>query len=668
MLFAFSTFVGALLLLAVEPMLGKWVLPLLGGSAATWAACMVCFQGTLLAGYLYADAGAHRLSVRVQTAMHAGLALAGIGLCLVMGVPKTPGMGALGPSLTVPWIFLSQIGLPYFVLSATGPIVQRAASSATGHSPYSLYALSNAGSLIGLFAYPAFIEPHLDLSDQLRAWKVAFAAFTVLLVVLAVDRRDDAAVRTVSDLEVGGPAFGRKVSWLVLGFVPSAVLLAATDHVTVDIAATPILWVVPLSLYLASFVVAFSVSPRFWRRPALLLWFVAALGVGLDGFEQARAPLGRQLGATFAAVFTAALLAHGELARTRPHPRHLTQYYSILATGGVLGGLFVGYFAPFVFTDYYELELGALGTWAILLFAAHRGGRHAFGRVERMGTLLGAGVVIPLLLGSIYARARVETSQGRVVERRRSLLGTLRIVDTKEARILTLGRIQHGLELRDPALRRLPTAYFGPGTALARVLTRRRSGRPSRIGVVGLGVGTIAAYGRPGDLIRFYELDPNVIDVAKKDFTFIADSRARVQIELGDGRLLLGRERDAHFDVLVLDAFSSDAVPVHLLTREAFAIYLRDLAPDGLLLANVSNRYLAVDRVVRGSARALGLACAVLETPSDPERHVSHVEWALVARHPDTIAALGRDAEQALSVGGEVRWTDDRASLWTVLK
>jgi hypothetical protein len=344
-------------------------------------------------------------------------------------------------------------------------------------------------------------------------------------------------------------------------------------------------------------------------------------------------------------------------------------FYVVLALGGALGGSAVSLLAPLVLTDFYELELASVAVFALLTPLARRGRHDAeLPRAGRLALLLGAGLCLPLLAGEAWARHQASGRGGQVIERRRSFLGPLKVVDTQSGRLLLHGRIQHGLQLRAPELHRTPTMYFGAGTAVARVLQAAPDAGPRRWGVVGLGVGTLASYARPRDNLRFYELDPNVIDLARRDFTFLQDAPASVTVVEGDGRLALAREAPHAFDVLVLDAFTSDAVPVHLLTHEAFEIYARQLAPRGILLANVSNRHLAVDRVVRASADAIGLACEVVETPTRAAGHVTHVAWAVMARDRARLAETLGDLPRAPRTGANVLWTDSRASLLSVLR
>jgi predicted O-methyltransferase YrrM len=344
----------------------------------------------------------------------------------------------------------------------------------------------------------------------------------------------------------------------------------------------------------------------------------------------------------------------------------LTGYYLLIALGGVLGSITVSWLAPAVFDDYYELELGALAVFGLLIAGARN-----LARGERRMLYLGAGICAPLLLASVAWRAQDDSAQGHVLERRRGFLGPLRVVDTKHGRLLTHGRIRHGMQLRDSATSQLttaPTMYFAEGTAIAQVMHMHAADRPRAIGIVGLGVGTLASYARAGDRVQFIELDEDVVELAHERFTFLQASPGRVDVRVGDGRLLLEHDAPHAFDLLVLDAFSSDAVPVHLLTHEAFAVYARQLAPDGVLLANVSNRHLAVERVVRAAARAVGLACEIVQTERDEALHRERVRWAVMARDRAQLEVLLGELPIAAQRDAPVLFTDTRASLLSILK
>ncbi len=663
---------SAVLLFVLQPMAAKWILPSYGGSASTWAACMLFFQTLLLAGYAYAHHGSQRLCASRQIGLHVAV-LAGLFVWLLLGrAPAATSMDGAwsAPALAIAWRLWQRVGPAYFVLACTAPLLQRWATLCLPGEPYALYLWSNVGSFAALLAYPWCIEPALPVSAQLRVWSWGVALFALALAaagawVQRVATRLGTLAAPVAQ-RLPPLALSVRARWLAFSFVPSALLLSVTNQVTVDIAAMPLLWIVPLALYLLSFVVCFSRFGGQLHAWVLPLWLPSVLLLGWTAFAQGSAPLWAQLGAALSVLFGAALLCHGQLVAERPAPEQLTSFYLYLAWGGVLGGVFVSLLAPAIFSDYYEVELSTLGTFVLLLMAA-RSPRAAWRAPQRRLLQLGVGLCVPLLCASLYVRAQGATRTGSVVERRRSFLGPLRVIQFPVGRVLTHGRIRHGMQLSDPKLHMQPTMYFGPGTALARVLSAPAPAA-RRIGVVGLGVGTIAAYGRAGDSLRFYELDRNVLELAERDFSFLRESAAAISVQIGDGRLLLARQPAQRFDVLVLDAFSSDSVPVHLLTREAFALYVRHLAPDGILLANVSNRHLAVERVVRASAAAHGLVCRVVQTEADAERFVSRVRWAVMSRSAARVDALLAGMPQLTAAGDDVLWTDERASLLPILR
>lgn len=664
-----TTLLGATLLFVVQPMLGKWLLPWFGGSASTWAACMVFFQGMLLAGYLYAHMLARFVPGRAQLALH-GLVLAiAVGAAGRAALLEPPS-GEAGPELQIAQLLLSQAGLSYFLLSTTGPLLQRWAAAALGREPYGLYALSNAGSLLGLVAYPFAIEPRADLRAQFSAWTYAFASYAALLL-FAMVRLHGAKHAAAPEALVASPAPSprERAHWLACAFLPSALLLAVTSYITVDIASIPLLWIAPLAIYLITFIVAFSRFGAAARTPALALWIASAVGLGFGSFAQGLASSWQQLIIPCTALLSAGLLCHGELARTRPCPSRLTDYYVVIALGGALGSVAVSWIAPAVLSDVYELELSVLGVLALLVLGAR-----TVGGGERRLVYLGAGLCAPLFIASIALRAQDGGAQSHVVERRRSFLGPLKVIDTDQGRVLTHGRIRHGLQLRGPATSKsvvwstVPTMYFAAGTAVERVMTRHAAERERTVGVVGLGVGTLATFAKPGDLFRFFELDENVVELARTRFTFLRDIASSLTVAIGDGRVLLEREGPRGYDILVLDAFSSDSVPVHLLTHEAFALYARQLAPDGVLLANVSNRHLAVHRVVQSSARAARLACALVETEPDAALHRERVRWAVMARSADQLSSLLAGMPRIAPAASPVAFTDARASLFSILE
>lgn len=746
-LFAITASLSALLLFQLEPMLGKRLLPWFGGSPAVWTGCMLFFQATLLAGYAFAHGvvrlGAGRLGWLLASAPFA------LALCALPVGPASGARTVLGSDASPMWqlslLLFRHAALPFFALCTVAPLLQHWYARRTGRSPYVLYACSNAGSLLGLLAYPLLVEPWLAMSQQVALWSGLFALVALAVALcgwiarrapelpaarehpapqLLAHARDDAAgsdvaaalardrgdtdaaeVATASardrdnaDLshvaaEVAGgrensgaavttAVVGRDydawsvslrpsatpagharvfVRWCVLAAVPSAMLLAVTAQLSLDVAAVPLLWVMPLALYLGSFVLTFA-GPREWLSRSMPgLWMLASNALALTLLLSAKAPFGLQLASALAALFACCMIAHGALWAARPEPARLSAFYLALALGGTLGGLFVSLVAPLCFDDLYELPLAILASYAILL----RGGGWMRQRTrgQSRALWLALGVAVPSLTGAWWWR----DPSLQLLEQRRSFHGSLRVVADARSVRLSHGRILHGMQSRSAQHVGEPGLYFGPDAGVGLALRRHALERPRKIGVLGLGVGTLAAYGRAQDHVYFYELDPDVVEAARRHFSFLQRSPAMLDVTTGDGRLLLEQQPPQHFDLLVLDAFSSDSVPVHLLSVEAFASYARQLARDGLLIANVVNRHIDVDRVVAGSARANGLAWRLIDTPADASRGLAHARWMLMARDPAQLASITTGASAAPLPGGPVRWTDDFSNLFGLL-
>ena len=664
-------FLSASLLFLIQPLFGKAILPWFGGSPGTWTTCMLAFQSLLLAGY----AGAHLLSrsrLSVQVLGLVGVATLGLWL-----LPVTPPLdarpdGAAAPIPQILRLLGAHAAVPFLALDATSPLLSSWYVRASAREPYFLYAFSNAGSVVGLLAYPFLLEPRLELPAQGALWAALFALYTAALLACGLlARRARGGAPAPAPTAAPGPA--PRALWLLLAAVPSVLLLAITNHITVDVAAVPFLWVAPLALYLLSFILVFG-SERVYRRSIFLpAWVLASGALALALVREAHAGLALQLGSSLAVLFTGCMICHGELARLRPEGARVTEYYLWLSAGGALGGIFTGLIAPAIFVGFFELQLAILATYLLALRVAVDPGaeplvqqRQRRDAWRRLG--LGVGAVLPLLLFGAWAQLFGSGGDAEVLERRRSFHGTVRVTRLPDVTMLTHGRIGHGMEFRDPARRAEPTMYYGDTSGAGLALARHGAGRPRQVGVVGLGVGTLAAFGRPGDRLRFYELSPDVVELARSHFGFLERCQARLEVVLGDGRLSLEREPAQGFDLLMLDAFASDSVPTHLLTLEAFAIYLRHLAADGLLLINVSNRHLHVERAVAGSARHHGLAMRLLESRSDVERGFARVRWALLARDPAIVdAAVGGAVPSPLS-GAPVIWSDHYSDLLSVLR
>jgi SAM-dependent methyltransferase len=631
---------------------------------------MLFFQLLLLAGYVYSHAYV-RLRVPARRYIHiAFLALAAATLPLAASTAWKP-EGGEDPTWRILGLLATSVGLPYFMLSTTGPLVQAwYARSHEGAAPYRLFALSNLGSMLALVSYPLAVEPLLTLGRQTAVWSAGFVLFALACALLAWRSKDAEALRLAED-DAGKPGPGLQALWAGLACCASLLLLAFTSYMTLNIAAIPFLWVLPLALYLLSFVLCFEASG--WYRRWL---FLPLLGAGLAGIcvtlTRSNPSIWNLIPLYSGTLFAACMVCHGELARSKPHPQHLTGFYLMLALGGAAGGVLVGLAAPNVFQDLYELPIGMLALCVLATVALLRDrssllhGR--WGIVTRI-VFLALTVALAVALYKTYAENSADI---RVTSR--NFYGVLNVRDSGEGpeamRMLSHGTIVHGKQFLEPDRRDWPTSYYGPTSGIGLALLDARAHAPLRVGVVGLGAGTLAAYGRTGDVFRFYDINPDVVELARSEFTFLKDSLAKVEVALGDARLSLEREPLQNFDVLALDAFSSDAIPVHLLTVEAFKTYLRHLKPGGVLAVHISNRYLDLVPVVQQAARHLSLEVRQVENDDDDDAGVYRSDWMLVSASPAAFEGrLLKEAAERIDAVPRVRlWTDDYSDLYRILK
>ncbi len=734
--FSVTMFLSAALLFLVEPMFAKMALPLLGGSAAVWTTCIVFFQVTLLAGYAYAHASAKILGKRTQVVMHAAVLLAALAL-LPVHVP-----GGWTPPLEpnpVGWLLrllLVAVGLPFFALSATTPILQKWFAH-SGHpssgDPYFLYAASNSGSLLGLLSYPFVLEPLLRLSDQSRLWTWGYGLFLLLATgcILLVWRspheesaqastpRPDARMEEVAARNTENLTPRQRLRWVALAFVPSSLMLGVTTALTTDVPAIPLFWVLPLALYLLSFVLVFARKPllsHLWlsrRLPLLIL--AAAIPIVLKGVL----PLMALLLIDLLALFAVAMVCHGEVARSRPATEHLTEFYLWISVGGVLGGAFNALLAPVIFSTVVELPIAlvlaamlcpsiygvedtprtrtldyllpaALGLAVVVATLELQAKGVAPGRLFnliifgpaaicclRFGTRprrFGLGVAALILASQVYAGPF-----GHILHSERSFFGVYRVSDDveKNCRVLFHGGTAHGVQSLDPRRACEPLAYYTRSGPIGQVFQAfQESPVENEVAVIGLGAGVMACYHQPHQRFTFYEIDPTVLHIAqnRRYFTYLSDCGLPVRVVLGDARLSL-RDAPAHgYGMMVLDAFSGDSIPTHLLTREALALYLTKLAPKGVLAFHISNRYLDLHSVLGDLAHDLGLSCLM-----NDDAHVSEDEtregkftsmWVVMARHSNDLEALRSDPgwRDLRAVPGSRVWTDDFSNIVSILR
>ena len=708
--FGLTIFTGAFLLFLVQPLIAKFILPWFGGSPAVWTTCMLFFQVTLLGGYAYAHLIIQKLKPRQQVIVH--LTLLALALLLL---PITPGdhwkpADGSQPTLRILILLSACIGLPYLALSATGPLMQ-AWFSAThrGVSPYRLYALSNVGSLLALLGYPFLVEPEFSRRTQALGWSLGLGVFALLAarcgaLVWKTQTPEESPFQpdTASTAEEIAPEpRGRRWLWLTLPAAASVLLLAVTNKLCQDIAVIPFLWVLPLSLYLLSFIICFD-SPRWYGRkfwiPLLIVSLATVLTVMLGRSTIAPSqwwlrPIAwllnkadslsafTEIGLHLATLFVACMVCHGEVYRLRPAAQKLTGYYLMISVGGAAGGLFVALVAPYIFQHYFELHtglflVGALTALALLLDAATR----PQGRRAAVAWALSILAVTAFGWGLVHD-ARYELRS--VIEISRNFYGVLKVTESSandeenDKLLLTHGGTTHGLQFVAKHKRRIPSSYYTPTSGVGRMMQHFPRKTNRRIGVVGLGTGSMAVWANTNDTLRIYEIDDNVLRIARSQFTYLADCPAKVEIVLGDARLSMEREADQSLDLLVLDAFSSDAIPVHLLTREAFEIYRRHLRPDGAIAVHISNRYLKLEPVVMNIASLFEFGHAIIY--DDRDAGGDEDEEATGAYTSDWIILSKNKAFLALDdVSGTARvpnpksprirlWTDEESNLFRIL-
>lgn len=719
-----TMFVSACLLFVVQPMFARMVLPLLGGAPAVWNTAQVFYQVALLAGYGYAHLTTRWWGVRRQAIVHGVLLVVPL-LVLPIGIPT--GWTPPGDQNPIPWLLLSMlvsVGLPFFVVSATSPLLQHWFAR-TGHrssaDPYFLYTASNVGSMLALIGYPLVIEPRLPIANQSAIWAAGYGVLVMLLVccALVVWRAPNAARPPMANAptrETGAErvTMQRRVRWVLLAFVPSSLMLSVTTYLSTDIAAIPLLWVGPLALYLLTFVIVFA------RRPLLPHWLmVRALPIVLLPLvivlaARLRQPIVIVMALHLLAFFVATMVCHGELARDRPSPHYLTEFYLWMSFGGALGGIFNALIAPQIFTNIVEYPLmlvlacvlmprpaaqrrtyvldwglpGALAALvAVLIVIAQRGAfANSFGGIglmfgvpalvcfsfSRRPVRFGLGVAAILVLSTLFVGA-----EGQVLYARRSFFGVARVALGQQAgyHLFMHGSTLHGMQSRDPQRAREPLSYYHRTGPLGQVFeTLNAANTPVKVGVVGLGTGAVACYGTPGQQWTFFEIDPLVEAIARdpRYFTFLRDCGAQANVVLGDARVSLQADTQ-QYNMLMLDAYSSDSIPMHLVTREALKLYTDRLAPHGMLLFHITNRHLDLEPVLGNLARDAGLTAIIRsDIPSTEERKQGKAAttWVVMARSTADLAPLTADQrwQQLRTRPDQPAWTDTFGSVLSVFR
>lgn len=755
--FALTIFTGAFLLFQVQPLIGKFILPWFGGAPGVWTACLLFFQTVLLGGYAYAHFLSTRFKPRQQVIIHIVLLLLSLAVMPIAPSESWKTHVEGDPTWHILLLLTVSIGLPYFVLSSTGPLMQQWFSQTNpGISPYRLYALSNVGSLLALLSYPAYFEVKFTRHAQATMWSVGLGLFVLFCGYCAWVLWKRVVTMSASSASASGAASGEPVAktsgldkllWVSLPAVASVLLLSTTNKLCQEIAVIPFLWVLPLSLYLLTFIICFD-HARWYNRWVFLPLLVVSVAVvaallpaGTD------APMRLQIIGYTAALFVACMVCHGELYRLKPPVQSLTSYYLLISAGGAIGGFLVAIVAPAVFNEYYELQIGlwvlsylvgvlcyrhgsrelvyALAIGALLTLVALPAVRGMFddstgfkAEVEHIFTdnwlnipgwayaLLALVVLAACVLdfqrwrllsewrarsgwfamflcvgiGAIFVKQAREKSSVNVLSATRNFYGTLKVFDYDPGdaednyHLLLHGATTHGLQFTSPEKSVLATSYYGENSGVGRAINRLPQG-PRKLGLVGLGTGTLATYARPGDKMRIYEINPAVEKLAREQFKYLSHSPGEIEVAMGDARLVMEQEvakGDLQgFDLLALDAFSSDAIPVHLLTKEAFAIYMKQIKPDGVIAVHISNRYLDLRPIVERLAVEFGLEVVSISDDDEPQWWVYATTWMILTKNK---AILEHESIREKAEGPEPGkreaplWTDDFASLYSIMK
>ena len=752
--FTFAIFLSAFLLFQVQLLLGKQLLPIFGGTPAVWNACILVFQLFFLAGYGYSHGLAMRLPIRHQIFLHCALLGVSVVFLAVLSFSRSTPIG-LGPNWrptyganavwTIAEVLILSIGLPFTLLSATSPLLQHWFSlAAPNKSPYRLYALSNMGSLLGLLSFPFLIEPHFRLHTQGWAWAGGYCLFLVCFFMCARNTARSSPGVPLKQIPLHGlvspcppVTWSLRLRWIAYAACASVLLLATTTLISQDIAVSPFLWVLQLSLYLLSFILCFE-SDRWFRREIYFpVFIVAVVSVILVSLPDAQYSFSMQLAAYSAVLFAGCMVCHGETALLRPGKESLTLFYFCIATGGAVGGIVVGLIAPSIFPNYWEYPLGVLGCIAVILSVSQED-RSSWWHTGRASLALlilaGAVLLAPSIVAPVWTKAAHLPQSLRIsaagvlicaalfrytMERRnpraipaillvrgasrialallaagliipqkaalyhviassRNFYGVLSILNGEKENYLALryGNTLHGFQYQDPRRARLATGYYGPGSG-ANLIISNWPEHPMRVGIVGMGVGTLAALAHPGDLFRFYEINADVYKMSSAErpyFTYLRDSPGRIEVVLGDARISLEQEAEhgkfQKFDVLVLDAFSSDAIPMHLLTREAFALYQRHLrSPQSVIAIHISNRTLNLRPVLAGIAREFNLH-SVGVYPLLPLGPFSESDWLLLSKDPAPLSRpeIVQHSEPFPGHTEPILWTDDYCDLLRVIR
>ena len=667
---------SAFLLFLVQPLIAKQILPWFGGSSAVWTTCMLFFQGALLLGYAYSDVSPRALGQRRQPKLHIGLALLALLVLPIIAPESWKPAGGEEPISRILMLLAVTIGLPYVLLSTTSPLIQSYfARLNPGRDPYRLFALSNAASLIALVAYPVVIEPFVGTRMQAIGWSVLFAVFVLLVASLAwrVSRASVVEADLSSSHEVPGAEplpIVSQLLWIAFSAAGSMLLLAVSNHITQNVASVPLLWLLPLTLYLLTFILTFDGTGWYKRHLYAGPFFVMVIGMCFLLIDKDfQFDLIVQTSVFCVGLFVVCMMCHGELVLSKPAPQHLTRFYLLISIGGALGALVVSVVAPLLFSTYLETAVALLV--AALLFIPVAQAAHPL--LQWLAVALAIGVVGT---GAWF----VKQEHNNAIEVTRNFYGVLKVKSYddvgSENYLLRLvhGAILHGEQYPHEKWRYQPTTYYTPTSGFGRAVNAEREMAPQsnnkqRIGMIGLGVGTVGAYCREGDICRIYEINAEVERLARKHFTYLADSKAKPDVIIGDARLSLEREANNQFNVLAVDAFSGDSIPMHLITQEAVRGFMGHVASNGILAYHVSNRFLNLPPVLAEIADREKLVGVVVDDPAQKDNTLhSSSTWVLLARNADALKGIGEAGTKLEQTAGAPLWTDDFNNLLSVVK
>jgi|688.fasta_scaffold39543_4 protein-L-isoaspartate O-methyltransferase len=681
--YALTIFLSAFLLFLVQPLIAKQILPWFGGSASVWNTCMLFFQTLLLAGYAYADRSVQHLNAKRQVILHAVLLVLSL-LCLpIIASESWKPQGDEDPIIRILGLLVATIGLPYALLSTTTPLIQawywRSFKQAV---PYRLFALSNAASLAALLGYPTLIEPFFGGRQTALVWSVGYAIFALLCIwvgwksisapaslsstvegrsLAPQSHEDESAAGKTQQGSTQSPPLSARLAWIVLSALGSAVLLAVTNHLTQNISSVPFLWVLPLALYLITFIICFD-RPGWYHRG---FWGVAAaISLPVMVYFADSLALFQVSGLYAAGLFAVCMFCHGELASLKPHPSQLTRFYLAMSLGGALGALSIAIGAPMLLSGYYELHITLAVIALVLLWRSFDS--------TWIWRFSSAGLVAAVLF---LVHDGLEAYRLGIREMERNFYGVVRTRDYPSEpgfRYMLHGAINHGGQLQGEPFEMMPATYYSPNSGYGRLFQAMPEG-PKRVGLIGLGAGALAAYAQSGDQWVIYEINPAVVDLAKKEFSFLDRMKAPYEIVLGDGRLALEREAPRQYDVLAVDAFSGDSIPIHLVTKEAMAAYVKHLAPGGVIVFQATNRFVDLPPVAKRLADAFGLEAVLVEDSpqftTGPERWYLHTDQIIMTKNKDVLKHPAFKEAKPINLRPDVGvFTDDHSNLLRILK